>query len=170
MLRYVQSDKLEPSFKIFARVGHIQRMLFEQWSVLETLTPNEYLEFRDALGQASGLPELPVPRGGVLLGMKERKTLRPFKHVPALHAELDAPLESPRFYDEFLRYLSRKGHADSRQTVCSATGASPTSGATRCWRSSVASTRTPRSTGTRMRCARSWWTLKSAFSSGATAT
>src|SRR4051812_23823242 len=31
----IRSDRLEPSFKILARVGHIQRMLFEQWSVLE---------------------------------------------------------------------------------------------------------------------------------------
>src|SRR5687767_12303204 len=38
---FIRSDRLEPSFKIFARVGQIQRMLFEQWSVLETLTPNE---------------------------------------------------------------------------------------------------------------------------------
>src|SRR5262245_57289218 len=43
-LAFVRADQLEPSFKIFARVGHIQRMLFEQWSVLETMTPSEYLE------------------------------------------------------------------------------------------------------------------------------
>src|SRR5438067_11867926 len=35
-LKWIRSDNLEPSFKIFARIGHIQRMLFEQWSVLET--------------------------------------------------------------------------------------------------------------------------------------
>src|SRR5882757_5714559 len=51
---FVRADQLEPSFKIFARIAHIQRMLFEQWSVLETMTPTEYLAFRDALGRASG--------------------------------------------------------------------------------------------------------------------
>src|SRR5687768_6865022 len=51
---HVIAGKLEPAFKIMARVGHIQRMLFEQWSVLETLTPNEYLQFRPMLGPASG--------------------------------------------------------------------------------------------------------------------
>src|SRR5450432_1277774 len=53
-LDFVKRDQLEPSFKIFARVAHIQRMLFEQWSVLETMTPTEYLQFRGALGKASG--------------------------------------------------------------------------------------------------------------------
>src|ERR1700752_1932608 len=34
---FVKASQLKPSFKIFARVAHIQRMLFEQWSVLETM-------------------------------------------------------------------------------------------------------------------------------------
>lgn len=108
-IRYVQSDKLEASFKIFARVGHIQRMLFEQWSVLETLTPNEYLEFRGALGHASGFQSFQYHAVEMLLGLKDEKTLGPFKHVPSQHAELERLLESPSLYDEFLRHLSRKG-------------------------------------------------------------
>jgi tryptophan 2,3-dioxygenase len=109
-IRYVQSDKLEPSFKIFARVGHIQRMLFEQWSVLETLTPNEYLEFRTALGHASGFQSFQYHAVEMLLGMKEPKVLGPFKHVPTQYAELERLLESPSLYDEFLRHLARMGH------------------------------------------------------------
>src|SRR5688500_20401621 len=46
----VRGDRLEESFKIFSRVAHIQRMLFEQWAVLETMTPSEYLQLRDTLG------------------------------------------------------------------------------------------------------------------------
>jgi len=110
-IRYVQADRLEPSFKIFARVAHIQRMLFEQWSVLETLTPNEYLEFRDTLGSASGFQSFQYRAVEFLLGNKDPDALRPFAHVPAVHAELERLLESPGLYDEFLRHLSRKGHA-----------------------------------------------------------
>src|SRR5690606_38911358 len=36
VVAWIRRDNLEPSFKILARVGHIQRMLFEQWAVLET--------------------------------------------------------------------------------------------------------------------------------------
>jgi tryptophan 2,3-dioxygenase len=109
-INYVQADKLEPSFKIFARVGNIQRMLFEQWSVLETLTPNEYLEFRTALGHASGFQSFQYHAVEMLLGVKDAKALGPFKHVPAQYAELERLLESPSLYDEFLRHLARMGH------------------------------------------------------------
>ncbi|NVJ20266.1 MULTISPECIES: tryptophan 2,3-dioxygenase [Myxococcus] len=110
-IRYVQADRLEPSFKIFARVGNIQRMLFEQWSVLETLTPNEYLEFRDALGPASGFQSWQYRAVEFLLGNKDSNALGPFRHQPELHGELERLLESPSLYDEFLRHLSRTGHA-----------------------------------------------------------
>jgi tryptophan 2,3-dioxygenase len=110
-IRYVQADQLEPSFKIFARVAHIQRMLFEQWSVLETLTPNEYLEFRESLGSASGFQSHQYRAVEFLLGNKDSQALGPFRHVPAVHAELERLLESPSLYDEFLRHLARTGHA-----------------------------------------------------------
>ncbi len=44
-VRLVQQDKLSHCFKILARVKQIQRLLFEQWAVLETLTPSEYVDF-----------------------------------------------------------------------------------------------------------------------------
>src|SRR6185436_10255278 len=54
-IEHVKADRLEPCFKILARVKQIQRQLFEQWAVLETLTPSEYALFRNVLGPASGL-------------------------------------------------------------------------------------------------------------------
>jgi tryptophan 2,3-dioxygenase len=111
VLRFIQSDHLEPSFKSFARIGQIQRMLFEQWSVLETLTPNEYLEFRGALGRASGFQSFQYRAIEFLLGNKDENALKPFAHVPEIHAWLAALLKAPSVYDEFIRYLKRKGHA-----------------------------------------------------------
>ncbi|MGH9577162.1 MAG: tryptophan 2,3-dioxygenase family protein, partial [Terriglobales bacterium] len=53
-IAHVRADKLSPCFKILARAKQVQRQLFEQWAVLETLTPTEYAQFRDVLGPASG--------------------------------------------------------------------------------------------------------------------
>ncbi len=117
VIRYIQSDNLEPSFKCLARVAQIQRMLFEQWSVLETLTPNEYLEFRGALGQASGFQSHQYRTLEFLLGHKDAQGLGPFRHQPSVHTELERLLESPSVYDEFLRHLARKGHAVPRECV-----------------------------------------------------
>jgi tryptophan 2,3-dioxygenase len=109
--RLVRTDRLSESFKIFARVGHIQRMLFEQWAVLETMTPSEYVQFRDALGKASGFQSYQYRALEFVLGNKDANTLKPHKHDPRVHAELSARLAAPSLYDEFLRWLARHGHA-----------------------------------------------------------
>lgn len=107
----VKQDQLDPTFKIFARVAQIQRMLFEQWSVLETLTPSEYLGFRDALGKASGFQSYQYRAIEFLLGNKNRDFLLPFRQNEPVHAWLEGLLQRPSLYDEFLRYLARRGHA-----------------------------------------------------------
>lgn len=108
---HVQHDELAPCFKILSRVKQIQRMLFEQWAVLETLTPSEYAEFRDVLGNASGLQSFQNRMIEFLFGNKEAKLIAVFKHNPSLHDELEKLLHSPSLYDEFLRFLARKGFA-----------------------------------------------------------
>ena len=109
--RLVRDDRLPESFKIFARVGHIQRMLFEQWAVLETMTPSEYRQFRDALGKSSGFQSYQYRALEFALGNKDANTLKPHQHDPRIHAELEARLAAPSLYDEFLRWLARHGHA-----------------------------------------------------------
>jgi len=106
----VRADRLAESFKIFARVAHIQRMLFEQWAVLETMTPSEYLQFRDALGTASGFQSHQYRALEFVLGNKDASALAPQRHDPRIHAELSARLAAPSLYDEFLGWLARHGH------------------------------------------------------------
>jgi len=110
-VKLVRADRLTESFKIFARIAHIQRMLFEQWAVLETMTPSEYLQFRDALGKASGFQSYQYRAVEFTLGNKDAGSLKPHQHVPRIHAELSARLAAPSLYDEFLRWLARHGHA-----------------------------------------------------------
>lgn len=110
-LRHLQADELGPVQKILARVKQVQRQLFEQWSVLETLTPTEYLQFRDVLGPASGFQSPQYRMIEFLLGNKNADMLRVFDYAPAVQAELRSVLEAPSLYDEFLRHLARQGHA-----------------------------------------------------------
>jgi tryptophan 2,3-dioxygenase len=110
-IAHLQADELAPTQKILARVKQVQRQLFEQWGVLETLTPNEYLEFRHVLGPASGFQSLQYRLIEFLLGNKNADMVVVFAHDPAAQAELVGVLEAPSLYDEFLRYLHRQGHA-----------------------------------------------------------
>jgi len=108
-IRYVQADSLGPCFKILARVKQVQLQLFEQWAVLETLTPSEYVQFRDVLGPASGFQSAQYRRIEFLLGNKNAAATAVFQHDPLAYRDLTAALVSPSLYDEFLRHLRRRG-------------------------------------------------------------
>jgi len=108
-IRFVRADALEPCFKILARVKLIQKQLFEQWAVLETLTPSEYDAFRPALGTASGFQSAQYRALEFLLGSKNPAMLDVFRHDAETFAALAALLRAPSLYDEFLRHLARRG-------------------------------------------------------------
>ena len=110
-IAHLRADELAPTQKILARVKQVQRQLFEQWGVLETLTPNEYLQFRHVLGPASGFQSLQYRLIEFLLGNKNAGMVAVFAHDPAAKAELQEVLDAPSLYDEFLRWLARHGHA-----------------------------------------------------------
>jgi len=110
VLRKLAADELRPALKGLARVKHIQRCLTEQWSVLATLTPSEYAEFRSFLGTSSGFQSYQYRAVEFTLGNKDRRMLSIFDDDPAAHAMLTEALETPSVYDEFLHYLHRHGH------------------------------------------------------------
>ena len=116
-IAHVQADHLEPSFKILARVKQVQRQLFEQWSVLETLTPSEYVEFRDALGPASGLQSFQFRAIEFMFGNKSPHMMTVHRHDADGHARLTRLIESPSLYDEFLRHLARRGLPIPKESV-----------------------------------------------------
>lgn len=103
-------DNLPPALKRLARIKTVQKQMFEQWAVLETLTPIEYAQFRDQLGSASGFQSPQYRAVEFMLGNKNAAMLNVFKHDAHLHAELERALNAPSLYDEFLRYLARRGY------------------------------------------------------------
>jgi tryptophan 2,3-dioxygenase len=106
----IANDELQIALKRIARVKHIQRQLTEQWSVLATLTPTEYAQFRGYLGNASGFQSYQYRAVEFLLGNKNAGMLRVFESNPEAHEMLETLLNEPSVYDEFLRYLARHGH------------------------------------------------------------
>jgi len=108
-IAHLQADRLAPTQKILARVKMVQRQLFEQWGVLETLTPNEYLEFRHLLGPASGFQSLQYRLIEFLLGNRNHAMLKPHAHDVETTNLLEAELATPSLYDEVLRLADRNG-------------------------------------------------------------
>ena len=110
-ITHLKNDALPPCFKILARVKQIQMQLFNQWAVLETLTPNEYLQFRSVLGNSSGFQSYQYRTIEFLLGNKHAGSIEAFRHDEAVYAAIKEVLGSPSIYDEFLSYLARRGFA-----------------------------------------------------------
>src|SRR6476469_7310272 len=105
------SDELAPALKRLARVKHIQHTLTGQWSVLATLTPSEYAEIRPFLATSSGFQSWQYRAVEFLLGNKNADMVTVFEHDPAARDMLAELLVEPSLYDEFLRYLARRGYA-----------------------------------------------------------
>jgi len=109
--RLMDADDLGKALKCLARVKHIQKILTDQWSVLATLTPREYAQFRGSLGSASGFQSWQYRAVEFILGNKHRGMLKVFESHPEAHAMLGRLLEEPTVYDAFLAALARAGYA-----------------------------------------------------------
>jgi tryptophan 2,3-dioxygenase len=114
---HLDADDVRRARKGLARVKHIFRTLTEQWSVLATLTPTEYGEFRGVLASASGFQSAQYRAVEFLLGNKHPGMLKVFASDPPAHAMLAELLDSPTIYDAFLRLLARQGHAVPREIL-----------------------------------------------------
>lgn len=108
-IKAIADDQLERSFKMLARISKIQQQLIQSWSVLSTLTPAEYLEFRDSLGHSSGFQSYQNRQIEFALGFKNAQMLRVYEHETALFAQLTADLKTPSIYDETVRAMKRRG-------------------------------------------------------------
>lgn len=113
----LRQDDLGSALKAIARVKHIQKTLTEQWSVLATLTPTEYSQFRGFLGNASGFQSSQYRAVEFILGNKNAKVLPVFDSDPESRTMLEELLNAPSIYDEFLAYLDRHGYAVPRSVL-----------------------------------------------------
>jgi tryptophan 2,3-dioxygenase len=113
----LDADDVRRARKGLARVKHIFRTITEQWSVLATLTPSEYAEFRDVLGHASGFQSYQYRAVEFILGNKNDRMLKVFESDPDACHMLAGLLDSPTVYDSFLHFLARRGHPVPAQVL-----------------------------------------------------
>ncbi len=100
------AGRLQPAFKMVARVARIFEQLNKAWDVLRTMTPADYSTFREALGQSSGFQSWQYRKIEFMLGNRNHAMLKPHAHRPDLIAELEAELAKPSLYDVAIRHLA----------------------------------------------------------------
>ncbi|MFW6091997.1 MAG: tryptophan 2,3-dioxygenase [Actinomycetota bacterium] len=95
---------------LLSRVHEIERILIEQIGVLETMTPQDFLEFRARLAPASGFQSVQFRELEFLSGAKDENFVKLFRGLTDdERARLEKRLEEPTLWDAFLRVLQDRG-------------------------------------------------------------
>ena len=108
-IRNVREDDFRHAFKVIARVKLILMQLTQSWSILSTMTPVDYLKFRDDLGPASGFQSYGYRKLEFLLGNKNMALVEVHRHDPGVYTELSRVLNEPGLYDVVLQKLHDVG-------------------------------------------------------------
>lgn len=108
-VKAIDADDFRSAFKLLSRVSKIQSQIIQAWDVLSTLTPAEYMEFRDELGNASGFQSYQYRLVEFVLGYKTPYILKIYEQDLELYEELKAAYEAPGLYDVSIQALARAG-------------------------------------------------------------
>ncbi|MEK3980215.1 tryptophan 2,3-dioxygenase [Psychrobacillus sp. FSL K6-2836] len=108
-IQAIQANKMQAAFKMLARVTKIQTQIIQAWDVLSTLTPAEYLEFRDKLGKASGFQSFQYRQIEFALGYKTKHILKIYEQEKELYEDLKVAFHAPSIYDVSIQALAKAG-------------------------------------------------------------
>ena len=92
------------------RILTVLKVLVSQIDVLETMTPLEFLSFRDRLESGSGFQSRQFRELEMALGRRNRGAVEHYAADSTDRARLEARFTAPTIWDAFLRYIARMGH------------------------------------------------------------
>jgi tryptophan 2,3-dioxygenase len=107
----IDHDDLLRVTKHFRRIHAIQRLLEQQVDILETMTPQEFNQFRDNLNPASGFQSVQFRELEYACGLRRTDLLKWIELGDAQRARLEARLQAPSLYDRVKDLLRRRGFA-----------------------------------------------------------
>ncbi len=118
VIEALDRDELLRVHKYFRRIHTIQRLLEQQVDVLETMTPQEFNEFRDNLNPASGFQSLQFREMEFLCGVRRMDTLKYITMNEGQRTRLERLAHEPSLYDHVKTLLQRRGFAvDSSEAL-----------------------------------------------------
>src|SRR6476619_5261578 len=105
----VQEDRFAEAYKAMARISRIQAVMTLSWDVLSTLTPVDYLKFRNVLGTSSGFQSEQFREIEFRLGLKEPNFLNQYEEGSPARAALAEALSQPSLREASHAALERAG-------------------------------------------------------------
>jgi tryptophan 2,3-dioxygenase len=103
-------DQLWWAQHLLQRMHVVERLLVQQVDVLETMTPQDFLQFRQILAPASGFQSVQFRELEFLSGAKDASFVKRFKGLTETERRrLERRLAEPTLWDAFLRVLDGRG-------------------------------------------------------------
>jgi len=109
--QWLEDDESHRAQHTLKRILSIVKVMVAQLDILETMTPLEFLTFRQRLEAASGFQSDQFRQIEFVLGLKSPGGIRRFPEGSRARAALERRYQEPTVWDAFLRYLSREGYA-----------------------------------------------------------
>ena len=94
----------------FKRLLTILKLVVAQLDVIETMTPVQFLAFRERLESASGFQSGQFRELEAILGRRDPGVLEAYHEGGVDYDRVKAALARPSVYDSFLRYLASRGY------------------------------------------------------------
>lgn len=111
MQRLLERGEIARVQHTFKRVLTVLKVLVTQIDILETMTPLEFLSFRDRLESGSGFQSMQFRALEFVLGVKRRNAVDHYPRGTAGREMLEKRYVAPSLWDSFLKYLSSRGYA-----------------------------------------------------------
>ena len=105
----MSADRVAAAARTMARVVEIEKLLVNQIHILESMTPINFLGFRDKLNPASGFQSMQFREIEFTSGQKLENTLNDFRDDSFAHERLQKRFSAPSLSDEFFALLQRRG-------------------------------------------------------------
>jgi tryptophan 2,3-dioxygenase len=107
---WLEDDEPHRAQHTLKRILSIVKVMVAQLDILETMTPLEFLTFRERLEAASGFQSDQFRQIEFVLGKKSQHAIRRFPEGSRARVALERRYREPTLWDGFLRYLSREGY------------------------------------------------------------
>ena len=105
----IGEDRFAEAYKAMARISRIQAVMTLSWDVLSTLTPVDYLKFRDVLGTSSGFQSAQFRELEYRLGLKDPAFLDHYDEGTSERTRLQRALDEPSLREAAIEALARAG-------------------------------------------------------------
>jgi tryptophan 2,3-dioxygenase len=105
----ISSADVQEALHLLQRVHRVEHVLIEQVPVLESMSPQDFLEFRTQLAPASGFQSVQFREIEFISGLKDERYLARLGDDPEAGARLRKRLEEPTLWDAFCELIESRG-------------------------------------------------------------